>query len=90
MPFSPQYEMIRLLLEYESETKTIRVPANVAFGDLLLHIQNKFDLEIAFKVAYKDIEGTLVLLTDEEDLQLGLSLWRQESPNQDWKLYIID
>ena len=77
-------------LFYKSTNCSIRVPTDVAFRDLVLHIQNKLDLEITFQVVYRDNQGDSILITDDEDFQLCMAISRGINGNTDLILHVID
>ena len=73
----------------------IRIPDSVDYHQLLLHVQNKFDLDERPVLKYEDEEGTLILITDDEDLSLGLITAGVLGPEgvrstDEWELWCYD
>jgi hypothetical protein len=49
------------------------VSTTIIFDDLLKRIQEKFNSSFPFKLKYKDEDGEMVMLTDQEDLEMVFS-----------------
>ncbi|CAG8580513.1 13277_t:CDS:10 [Cetraspora pellucida] len=66
---------IRVKCYYKDKTpRAIMVPTNIAYEELSKRIQEKFSLNNPLKMKYKDEDGTMVMMGDQEDLEMALSI----------------
>ncbi|CAG8442833.1 9270_t:CDS:2 [Ambispora leptoticha] len=59
---------------YYKDTRVILVPASIKFNELTQRIQEKFSSSTPLLFKYKDEEGEMVMLTDQEDLEMVIEL----------------
>lgn len=83
-------DLVVIRLFYGSKHCIMTVNRDIEFRDLALQIQNAFDLNITFKVSYKDSYGDTVIITDEEDFKLCVYIWKGMNRGREIKLYVID
>jgi hypothetical protein len=50
------------------------VPINITFEGLSTKIQQKFAAKSPFKFKYKESDGEFVLMTDQEDMEIGFEM----------------
>jgi hypothetical protein len=76
------------------DIRTIHVPVGSDFAFLTAKVQDKLGLPGPFKIKYKDEEGSLILVTDDEDLSLGIrtgDVWEVNGVPRDqpeWDLWV--
>ncbi|CAG8492000.1 3650_t:CDS:10 [Diversispora eburnea] len=58
----------------ENDTRVILVPVDIAFSDFMKRVQGKFSSNNPLKLKYKDEDGTMVSITDQEDLEIAISM----------------
>ncbi|RKO85375.1 hypothetical protein BDK51DRAFT_46206 [Blyttiomyces helicus] len=56
-----------------TDTRILMVPFSVTHSDLASRIQKKFAAPAPLKLKYKDEDGELVLITDQEDLDVAMA-----------------
>ncbi|KAG9287906.1 hypothetical protein G9A89_017501 [Geosiphon pyriformis] len=60
---------------YYKDTRAILVPSTINFTELLKRIQEKFGPSSSpFRLKYKDEDGEMVMMTDQEDLEMALGM----------------
>ncbi|CAG8513390.1 24593_t:CDS:10 [Dentiscutata erythropus] len=84
----PQFEMVsppqypqqsnkisKVKCHYKDKTpRAIMVPTSIAYEELSKRIQEKFSLNNPLKMKYKDEDGTMVMMGDQEDLEMAISI----------------
>ncbi|CAG8550770.1 4741_t:CDS:2 [Racocetra fulgida] len=66
---------IRVKCYYKDKTpRAIMVSTDIAYEDLSKRIQEKFSLNNPLKMKYKDEDGTMVMMGDQEDLDMAISI----------------
>ncbi|KAJ1559260.1 hypothetical protein HK405_011368, partial [Cladochytrium tenue] len=56
------------------DTRIIVVPVDVTFDDLSVRVQRKFGAAAPLTLKYRDSDGEMVLLTDQEDLEVAFEM----------------
>ncbi|RIB16941.1 hypothetical protein C2G38_2089552 [Gigaspora rosea] len=66
---------IKVKCHYKDKTpRAIMVSPNIAYEELSKRIQEKFSLNNPLKMKYKDEDGTMVMMGDQEDLEMAISI----------------
>lgn len=50
------------------------VSANIRYPDLIKRIQEKFAIGASLQLKYKDEDGTMVTMIDQDDLEMAISM----------------
>lgn len=50
------------------------VSANIRYPDLIKRIQEKFAIDTSLQLKYKDEDGTMVTMIDQDDLEMVISM----------------
>jgi len=50
------------------------VPASINYSELIKRIQEKFSIEASLQLKYKDEDGSMVTMIDQEDLDIIMSM----------------
>jgi hypothetical protein len=48
------------------------VSANIRYPDLIKRIQEKFAIDASLQLKYKDEDGTMVTMIDQDDLEMAI------------------
>lgn len=59
---------------YHKDTRVVLVSANIKYPDLIKRIQEKFAIGASLQLKYKDEDGTLVTMIDQDDLEMAISM----------------
>ncbi len=50
------------------------VPESINYSELIKRIQEKFSIEASLQLKYKDEDGSMVTMIDQEDLDIIMSM----------------
>ena len=50
------------------------VSVNIRYPDLVKRIQEKFAIDASVQLKYKDEDGTMVTMIDQDDLEMAMSM----------------
>ncbi|KNE69084.1 hypothetical protein AMAG_13954 [Allomyces macrogynus ATCC 38327] len=56
------------------DTRMLLLPADATFADLVQAIRTKFQTQVAFRPMFRDMDGELVTMTDDDDVAYARSL----------------
>ncbi|CAG8660965.1 273_t:CDS:2, partial [Acaulospora morrowiae] len=65
---------VKIKVYGNADTRIIMVPADIMFAELMKRIQEKFASDKPLKLKYKDDDGSLISMTDQEDLEIAIAM----------------
>ncbi|GAA5932386.1 hypothetical protein JCM3775_001210 [Rhodotorula graminis] len=70
---------IRVKLQYQGETRALNIPADAALGEFVERVRRKFGSESNLASKYRDSDGGLVSILDEDDWECALDTARDRA-----------
>ncbi|CAG8454923.1 2005_t:CDS:10 [Funneliformis mosseae] len=59
---------------YHKDTRVVLVSASIIYSELIKRIQEKFTIEASLQLKYKDEDGSMVTMIDQEDFEMAISM----------------
>ncbi|GAA5903224.1 hypothetical protein JCM8208_002243 [Rhodotorula glutinis] len=70
---------IRVKLQYQGETRALNIPVDAALGEFVERVRRKFGSESDLPIKYRDSDGGLVSILDEDDWECALDTARDRA-----------
>ncbi|KAL7751314.1 hypothetical protein RI367_003174 [Sorochytrium milnesiophthora] len=67
-------DKLRVKVHFSDEKRMILLPGDATFDELTYKIQEKFNTRSLLKIRFRDEDGELVLMTDDDDLEVARSI----------------
>ncbi|GAA5838414.1 hypothetical protein JCM9279_003236 [Rhodotorula babjevae] len=70
---------VRVKLQYQGETRALNIPVDAALGEFVERVRRKFGSESNLPLKYRDSDGGLVSILDEDDWECALDTARDRA-----------